>query len=306
MRSSWRHARLGKTFNINQIKLIFLDPCFNLCNLECPYCPVGCNLKLKDMSRGFLTPDTLKEIWSKSLKNYRGKIGLYNWGEAFLNPDLAQIVRFIKSNSRAQLILNSNFSFSSDEKILEILKYLDEDTIIISCDGFSQATCEKYRRNVDFDKVMHNVVLINRNKNPKTVLKWQYLKFPWNLNEITSTEEFCKKNNIIFYTGDGGITPDYPMLPTPFSFNTGKFRCEFFFDALTINFDGEVYPCCAYFGPRKYSIGNARDNSLEEIFTSGKGKEMLDYLTHKSEGNNDLFCKCCVERNSSELESWKF
>jgi len=257
------------------------------------------------MSRGFLTLDTLKEIWSKSLRDYRGKIGLYNWGEAFLNPDLAEIVKFIKTNSRAQLILNSNFSFSSDEKILAILKYLDKDEIIISCDGFSQATCEKYRKNVDFEKVMHNVALINSNRKRITRLKWQYLIFPWNLEEIGATEEFCGKNNIIFYTGVGGITPDYPMLPTPYSFNSNKFRCEFFFDALTINFDGEVYPCCAFFGPVRYSIGNAFDTSIQEIFTHGKGKEMLDYLTHKSEGGEDLFCKLCVERNSSMLDSWK-
>jgi radical SAM protein with 4Fe4S-binding SPASM domain len=72
-----------------------------------------------------------------------------------------------------------------------------------------------------------------------------------------------------------------------------------------INFDGEVYPCCTFFGPKKYSLGNASEKSVKKIFSEGKGKEMLDYLTFKSGGNDGLFCKHCVERNAGELESWK-
>ena len=305
IRSSRRHSALSGSFDINQFKRIFIDPCFNSCNLKCPYCPVGLGLKLQDMSKGMLSAETLKEIWTKSLSNYKGKIGLYNWGESFLNSDLPAIVKYIKDNSKAQLVLNSNFSFNYDNRIMEILKYLDNDIIIISCDGFSQSTCEKYRVNVDFNHVMHNVELINNNKKRQTRLKWQYLKFPWNPDELESACEFCKENNISFYTDDGGITPDYPMLPSPFTFNRNKFRCEFFLDSLTINFDGEVYPCCAYYGPKRYSIGNAIKNSLEEIFTKGRGRDMLDYLMLKSDGSSELFCKHCIDRNASELKNWK-
>ena len=262
-------------------------------------------LKLQDMSKGMLSAETLKSIWNKSLTGYKGKIGLYNWGESFLNPDLPEIVRFLKDNSKSRLTLNSNFSFSFDNRITEILKCLDNDIIIISCDGFSQSTCEKYRVNVDFDQVLHNVELINNNKKPQTQLKWQYLKFPWNRDELESARKFCTDRNITFYTDDGGITPDYPMMPSPFTFDRNKFRCEFIFDSLTINFDGEVYPCCAYYGPAKYSIGNAKENSLEEIFTKGKGREMLDYLMFKSDGSAEIFCKHCIDRNSSELINWK-
>jgi radical SAM protein with 4Fe4S-binding SPASM domain len=305
IRSARRYASLNGTFDINQFRRIFIDPCFNSCNLRCPYCPVGLDLKLQDMSRGMLSVESLKEIWNKSLTNYKGKIGLYNWGESFLNPELPEIVRFIKEISKAQLTLNSNFSFSFDNRILEILKYLDDDIIIISCDGFSQLTCEKYRVNVDFNQVLHNVELIVNNKKSQTQLKWQYLKFPWNPDELESARKFCAERNITFYTDNGGITPDYPMLPSPFTFNSSKFRCEFFLDSLTINYDGEVYPCCAFYGPKKYSIGNAVENSLEEIFTKGKGRDMLDYLMLKSDGSPEIFCKHCIDRDSSELKNWK-
>lgn len=229
---------------------------------------------------------------------------MYNWGESFLNPEIDEIVDFLKKNTKARIMLNSSFSFSCDDRIKKILGSLKEDIIIISCDGFSQATCEEYRKSVDFDKVMHNITLIKDNKKPETRLVWQYLEFPWNLDEIKPAEEYCRKHNIVFYTQMGGITPDYPLLPTPHTLNKKKLRCGFFLEALTINPDGNVYPCCAYYGPRRFSIGNAMENSIEEIFTSGKGKEMVDYLTYKSQGSDDLFCKHCVERNTAVLEGW--
>ncbi len=302
--SDRQHAK-SRSFDINTFNRIFIDPYFNSCNLRCLYCPVGQGLKLRDMSKGMMSLDLFEQIWAKSFAHYRGTIALYNWGESFLNPDLPGMVRHIKEHSSACLLLNSSFSFSFDDRLTEILKYLESDTIIISCDGFSQETCEKYRVNVDFNLVMHNIELINRNKKPQTQLHWQYLTFPWNLEEVKAAEQYCKEKGIGFYPGKGGITSDFSMLPVPRTSDRERFRCEFIFHSLSINFDGEIYPCCAYYGPQRYSLGNASKNSVQEIFSGGKGKETLDYLMFQSNGNDGIFCKHCVERNVGVLESWK-
>lgn len=290
------YAGLNKSFNINYFTHIFIDPAFNICNLQCLYCPVGQGLKIDDNPPGYLKLEGFKDICTKSLKEYKGILCLYNWGESFLNPEIVEMVEFAKNNTKARVMLNSNFSFNHDNQIQRILNTLKDDIIIISCDGFSQATCEKYRKNVDFDKVMHNIIVINKNKKLETRLTWQYLEFPWNLDEIKHAEEYCRNNNIIFYAQKGGITPNYPLMPSPRTHNERIFRCGLFLESLTINYDGNVYPCCGYFGPKRFSIGNAKENSLEEIFVNGKGKDMVDYLTYKSEGNDNLICKHCIER----------
>jgi radical SAM protein with 4Fe4S-binding SPASM domain len=300
----WRSAKSGPA-DPPLFNRIFIEPCFNYCKLRCPYCPVGQGLQLRDTPRGMMSLDMFRRIWAKSLTNFTGQIALYNWGEPFLNPDLPGMVRHVRQNSRAVLILNSTFSLKIDDRLAETLGYLDRDTVILSCDGFSQATCEKYRVNVDFDLVMHNVELICRHKKPQTEFLWQYLKFPWNNDEIAPAEEYCKRNRIGFYTGTGGIAPIYPMLPSPRSENPQQCRCDFFRNSLSINFDGGVYPCCAYYGPPKYCLGNAAEQTIEDIFSGGKGREMLDYLTFKSDGNDGIFCKHCVEKDAAELESWK-
>jgi radical SAM protein with 4Fe4S-binding SPASM domain len=301
-----RKRRLdARPFELRSINRIFIEPSFNYCQLRCPYCPVGQGVKLRDMPRGMMSLDLFRRIWAKSLAQFTGQIALYNWGEPFLNPELPAIVRHVRENSTATLILNSTFSLSMDDRLSEILDHLDADTVILSCDGYSQATCEKYRVNVDFDLVMHNVELIVRRKRAQTHFLWQYLKFPWNHDEIAAAKEFCKQQQIEFYTGTGGIAPHYPMLPTPRTASPDKYRCDFFRDSLSINFDGGVYPCCAYYGPPKFCLGNAAEETLEQIFRRGKGRQMLDYLALRSAGNDGIFCKHCVERDMAELESWK-
>lgn len=291
-------------FDINLFKTINIETC-SLCHLECPYCPTGMRLELKDTPKGMLKLDALKAICSLSLTNYRGRIGLYNWGEPFLNPELPDIVRHLKENTKATLVINSNFSYSEDDRVRDVLSCLKHDIIIISCDGYSQETCEKYRKNVDFAKVMHNVELMLDHKHPNTMLIWQYLKFPWSMDEIDAAQKYCQAKGITFYTGGGGITPNYPMLPTPRSSDAKRYRCDFFLDSLVVNYDGEVYPCCAFYGPRRYSLGNAKDHSIVDIFKRLKGREMLKYLSGKTSSNNDLFCRLCVEKNTDELKTWK-
>ncbi len=294
--------RFSNNSTLDKFKRISIEPC-NICQLKCIYCPTGIGLQLKDTPKGMLTLDTVEKICSTSLKGYKGQIALYNWGEPFLNPDLPGIIKHLKNETKAQLIINSNFSFQNDIRLKEVLKYLDKDIVIISCDGFSQEICEKYRKNVDFKKIMHNIDLLIQNRHSITLI-WQYLEFPWSLEEIEKARKYCKTRKISFYTQIGGNTCNYPMLPIPSTKNPNKFRCDFLFDNLVINYDGEVYPCCAYYGPKKYSLGNASTTSIETIFTKGKGKMMLDYLSYKMPGNEEIFCTFCVERNSIVLGSW--
>jgi radical SAM protein with 4Fe4S-binding SPASM domain len=298
------NSLLGRV-DINTFFMVFIEPCFNHCNLRCPYCPVGQGLKLKDTPQGMMPFELFQQIIDKSFGTYQGQIGLYNWGEAFLNPDLAKMVRCLKEHTRARLVLNSNFSLKLDERLVDVLASLKNDTIVISCDGYSQEVCEKYRVGVDFELVMHNVEWINSHKKPETQLLWQYLRFPWNGHEQEQAEQYCKTRHISFHAGEGGIAPHYPILPTPRSSKPDRIRCEFFRRSLSINYDGRVYPCCAYFGPPAFSLGNAAETSIQDIFSRGKGKDMLKYLTFRSAGDDDIFCKHCVERNTALLESWK-
>ena len=266
---------------------------------------MGQGVELKGTPKGMMPLELFVRIWTKSLAQYRGEVALYNWGEPFLNPDLPAMVRHVKRNSSARLILNSNFSFRHDDRIRDILDCLDGDTIIISCDGFSQQTCERYRVGVDFDLVMRNVELMNDNRKPQTRLLWQYLIFPWSRQEEKDAEAFCRAKQIGFYSSPGGISPAYPMLPTPQVAKQEQIALPVLSRLSLDQFRRRNLSLLRYYGPPQYCLGNAAQESIEEVFTRGKGKEMLDYLAYWSAGSDGLFCKHCVERNAALLESWK-
>jgi radical SAM protein with 4Fe4S-binding SPASM domain len=292
-------------FDISFLKRVFIEPCFNLCNLYCLHCPVGRRLQLRDTPSGMMPLTLFRKICKRSLGGFSGEMALYNWGEPFLNPDLPGMVRYAKAFLKVRLLLNSNFSWRFDDRVLAILDCLEDDTIVISCDGYSQETCEKYRVGVNFDQVMHNINLMCEHKKPQTQLLWQYLRFPWNPGEEVAAEKFCKSRGIRFYLGTGGIVDEFPIMPYPRTPDQTQSRCNFFRNSLSINYDGEVYPCCSYYGPSTFSLGNAAKISIEHIFQRGKGKKMLDYLTFQSGGDDSLFCKHCVERDLGLLELWK-
>ena len=83
------------------------------------------------------------------------------------------------------------------------------------------------------------------------------------------------------------------------------------FNAL-INTDGEVYPCFRYWGNTDYSYGNIKYRSFEEIWRSGKRKQVVEY-TNTTPPKNDECSTCNVTKingilwdiRSANEKKWK-
>jgi MoaA/NifB/PqqE/SkfB family radical SAM enzyme len=128
-----------------------IDIC-NVCNLKCPLCPTGtdCTKRKKQI----MTFENYKIIFDK-IKNYAFTVNLYNWGEPFLNKDFIKILEYSKKN-KTGVLLSTNLNFMKDEIIDSMIK-LKLDKIVVSLDGASQETYEKYRRGGDFERVVLNL-----------------------------------------------------------------------------------------------------------------------------------------------------
>src|SRR6266567_366703 len=92
---------------------------FSYCNLRCPSCIVG--NKYGDISawpKGLMEPRLLQKIIDKALSEcIVSGVGLYNWTEPLLHPDIASLVRVIKS-SNVVCWLSSNLNVLRDPKKL--------------------------------------------------------------------------------------------------------------------------------------------------------------------------------------------
>jgi MoaA/NifB/PqqE/SkfB family radical SAM enzyme len=85
----------GRDF-ISARELCPLDPSVDIsgaCNLHCISCPRG-NIK-KQPPAGFISAQTYGTVLNKILKElpFAGNIQLYAWGEPFLNPAVAEIIK---------------------------------------------------------------------------------------------------------------------------------------------------------------------------------------------------------------------
>jgi MoaA/NifB/PqqE/SkfB family radical SAM enzyme len=89
-------------------------------------------------------------------------IGLTGIGESYLNPDFEKIMTEVKR--RGIFIENfDNFVLLNDKRAKKLIE-LKVDKIYVSLDGATKETYEKIRVGADFDKVINNIVTLDRLK----------------------------------------------------------------------------------------------------------------------------------------------
>ncbi len=66
------------------------------CNLRCQTCPRG--LRMMKNSGEKMSFSEFKKILAKSKKNGASVVGLYNWAEPFLHPEITRFVKEIVDN----------------------------------------------------------------------------------------------------------------------------------------------------------------------------------------------------------------
>lgn len=168
------------------------------CQLRCPSCPTAQRATDKALGRGYLSPAMLTRILDSG-RNLR-QIELSNWGEAFLNPKLLEILRIANERGVDVTISNgTNLNNAKDEVLEALVKYGVKD-ITCSIDGASQATYEQYRRGGNFDNVIANIRKINqfkaKHQSALPQLRWQFVLFGHNEHEIDEARRMAAELNM--------------------------------------------------------------------------------------------------------------
>ena len=102
MTNGWQHRIKNSRFFIEPERkstTLYID-IFGHCNLRCPSCPVGNWSKNdgKTFSSGLIDEQTLRLILEKALSETNVEsVGLFNWTEPLLNPNVNRLVRIVKS-----------------------------------------------------------------------------------------------------------------------------------------------------------------------------------------------------------------
>ncbi|RKY31192.1 MAG: radical SAM protein [Candidatus Omnitrophota bacterium] len=265
----------------------------NICNLRCPLCPTGA--QDTSMRRGFMDLVTFKNIIGQ-FKDSVSTLNLYSWGEPLLNPELVEMVKYAKKIKRNLRIITSTNLNVKNNSLLEGLISSEIDEIIVSCDGASREAYSKYRVGGDYDLVIKNMSFLKelqKKYNSKTQIIWNFLVFRHNEHEIEAAKNKAHSLGVELRLGkmrtfmkDEILKPhkesierykewipdnqNYSAYDKEKNITRIKIKtCRKPWQEISINWNGEVLPCCAVYGD-EFSFGNIKEGSIKAIWNNSK------------------------------------
>lgn len=283
----------------------------SFCQLKCPACPTTSKAIDPTIGKGFLKFADFKQFIDKN-RSVR-YIELSNYGEMFLNPDLAKIIEYAYYKN-VTLAANNGVNLNHvKEHVLEMLVKYRFHSLTCSIDGANNDSYQKYRIKGDFNKVISNIKKINEYKmkyqseNPH--LTWQFVVFNHNENEIDSAHEMARSLNMHF-----GLKLPWNPEFSPSVHNLEKVRqltgaasreeykartgndymhklCHQLWDNPQINWDGKLLGCCRNFW------GDFGGNVFVDGFTKSINNIKIQYarlmLLGKKPPRADIPCSTC-------------
>jgi len=259
----------------------------NYCNLHCPECPTGNNSTQR--KKGYLNVQDYKKIVD-SASPWLFYHMVYFQGEPFLHPHIFEMLQYAHQK-KIYTCTSTNGHYISNANAQKIIES-GLNKIIISVDGITQDTYEKYRQGGELEKVITGIKILSelkrkyQTKNPQIII--QFLVFRFNEHQIKEIKSFGKTigaNKVEIKTAQ--IEPAYNklyLLPQNRKYsrytwtnnqiiikNPLKNRCFRIWSTLVITWDGKVIPCC-FDKDANYCMGHIHKKNLWQIWQSAEFK----------------------------------
>lgn len=273
------------------------------CNYNCIICP------REQLTRPLETMST--ELFCKILEKVLSETDQYDtvtfpgMGEPFLDPDLTEKIRYVKSRGLKALLL-TNGSMLTVDKFLE-LQSAGADSIRVSLYGHTpESYCKVHGISNEhiFHQIHRNLVEICKVKSSCQLLL--------TYNVVTGSNDLELKDWIDFWKNQVDLLEVW----TPHNWGDAKtYRtiqhgllktCGRPFNGpLQIQVDGTVNMCCFDFDG-KLLLGDLKTSSLGQIFS---GNAFLKLRAHHESGdyqNSGLICERCDQRNKDKSDVMLF
>jgi MoaA/NifB/PqqE/SkfB family radical SAM enzyme len=239
------------------------------------------------------------------------RIEMSNWGEIFLNKDIAEIIKFANENGITLYCGNGTNFNDVDDLVLEYLVKYKVEYLNVSIDGACQETYSKYRVHGNIQKVFSNIEKLNYYKKlygsdyPK--LSWQFIIFGHNEHELPKIKELCKKYNMAFnpklnYSNyspvkdkefvrrESGLGVANRAEYKEMHKKDYKAPCYHCFVSPQINWNGKILGCSVN---KWKTIGDINEMSISEWENSQYFKTLVGILFERKDCPNTIPCFYC-------------
>lgn len=282
------------------------------CNFKCKFCIHGNDDLLRNgkYKSGIMTYDLFTKLVD-DLKNFENPIkfiSLQSRGESFLNPRLADMIKYLKESKVTKEIgINTNASLLHPELNLQIIE-AGLDVIRISIEGVSEAAYKDVAGvDINYKQMIENITHLYEHRNKCHV----YIK----IIDCGMTAQEKDK----FYADYGNIC-DTISIENPvdawqdadlnaIEFKTERYNvpvsecvvCPRIFFACVIHFDGTVI-ACDHDWSEQYILGDVNRDSIVDIWNGEKLNALRRKHLLKQSSEIDR-CKSCVNLKSSFLDN---
>ncbi len=200
-----------KTDVINAMPVIAnVDPS-NVCNLHCPFCPVGAG-EIDHQPRGYMPLELYERIMER-LGGYLIYLELYRYGEPLLNPDIIPMLKLASHEFRIRTSISSNFSKKLSDAFLAGLIESGLYRLTIAADDVEQSYYERYRQGGDLDIIFDNLErllrLRKKYKSPYPKIIWQTLIFRFNEPRLDRIKSFVKNLGVDVFRSAPAYIPSH-------------------------------------------------------------------------------------------------
>jgi MoaA/NifB/PqqE/SkfB family radical SAM enzyme len=294
------------------------------CQLRCPECPTTQGL----VHRGAVGRGTLRAANFRALLDLNPSlesVELSNWGEAFLNPELALILELAHEHGVAVTLGNGvNLNNASEQALEAVVKYGVRD-MTVSLDGASQRSYETYRVRGDLERVLTHVRTINqlkaRYRTDLPRLAWQFVVFGHNEHEIAHARRLAEAHGMAFapklnWSADYSPPKDREGIKRSTALEAASVEqyreergaeylsaCLQLWDEPQVNWDGKILGCCVnYWGELG---GNAFDQPVAQWANSEGIRHARAMLTGRAQPKPAVPCTTCdVFARMAQHGSW--
>ena len=274
----------------------------NHCTCRCPFCHTG---KKGSRSGGFATIGLYEKLF-RQIGKYTYLITLHGWGEPMMHQDLPGMIRLAHDN-RIFTVVTTNGNLLTQELSRKIIAN-KLDYLVVSIDGASEESYQKYRIGGNFGVVMHNlrelIALKKEMCSSTPFIEWQFIVFKHNEHEIDAAKKLSVElgvDNIVFmpaYTEDESFNAtDIKYHWTKPSFKSTRVDCKHLWSTLTFHWNGNVVPCCNDYDG-KTSYGDLVREDLDQIWNNRLFRESRAIVNRATDDpTTELPCNSCVRKH---------
>jgi len=275
---------------------IMLEQTFK-CNLRCPSCIQGYQdyAKNYNVDVNVMSIELYKKILQEAKENSLASISMHLNDEPLLVSDIIKRVELAKEAGIMDIIMTTNGVLLDKTKIDSLIK-AGLTHLLFSIDAIDEEIYNKVRPGGDFKKVIKNMkyAYLSRDK-MFPIIRASFVTSFLNEHQIDKVIEFFKDKvdyvDIQTFGAYAGLNND--LKPSNSQYNIdNKISCNMPFTRIAIRANGDVLPCCSFYG-YDIVVGNIYKNSIKEIWNSKLMNKLREDFKHKIYKVGR--CKECME-----------